>query len=192
MKCCAAFLLLGLAACSTTSSMRDAQPTPPPGPDEAKVIVYRTENFGGAKHFPVYDDAGPAGKLLGFTETGCYFEFRCLPGRHLFFTWGEGDAFIVADLEPGKTYYIRAFSRFGILEPRPGFAPVGTRSEEWPKLDSILPKLRCRELEPEEAAAFEKKNRNAVMHLKEGFDQLEARWLDPGDGRGDPPILEAK
>src|SRR6516162_8842751 len=94
-----------LAACSTTSYMRDAQPTPPPGPDEAKVIIYRTATFGGADNFPVYELVGDEdGTLLGFTETDRYFEVHCPPGKHLFITWGEGEAFIEADLEGGRTY----------------------------------------------------------------------------------------
>ena len=41
--------------CSSTSYMRDTEPTPPPGPEEAKVIFYRTSQFGGAEHFPIYE-----------------------------------------------------------------------------------------------------------------------------------------
>ena len=81
MKTILPSFLLALAACSTTREMRDAAPTPPPGPGEAKVVVYRTAVFGGADHYPVYDAVSPEPKLLGYTETGCYFEVRCAPGE---------------------------------------------------------------------------------------------------------------
>jgi hypothetical protein len=187
MKCILAVLPLALAACSTTSFMRDAEPSPPPGDDEAKVIVFRTAAFGGAEHFPVYELVDHEGKLLGFTETDRYFEYRCPPGRHLFVTWAEGEAFIDADLEAGRTYFIRAYSKFGVLAPRPGFAPVGQGSEDWDKLDEILSKLQCRELDPFRAVEYEARKED---HLKKTLASYEEgkkapRTLGPGDGKAD-------
>jgi hypothetical protein len=147
-------LLLGLAACSLSGRMRDAQPTPPPGPDQAKVIVYRTSPIGESAHFPVYEVTDEGGRLLGFTETDCYFEYTCPPGVHLFLAWEEGEAVVEADLEPGKTYFIQAYSKFGVLAPRPGLAPVGKGSERWAELEEVLPSLRCRRLDPAQAAEF--------------------------------------
>jgi len=187
MKFIAAIFPILLAACSTTGYMRDAQPSPPPGDDEVKVIVYRTAAFGGAENFPVYELIDCQGKLLGFTETDRYFEYRCPPGKHLFVTWGEGNAFIEADLEAGKTYFIRAYSKFGVLSARPGFAPVGRGSEAWEKLDETLSTLQCRELDPEKAAEYELRKeehlRKTLTSYQEG--QKAPRYLTPGDGKVD-------
>jgi hypothetical protein len=187
MRCVLALVPLALAACSTTTYMRDAEPTPPPGDDEAKVIVYRTAAFGGSENFPVYELVDNEGKLLGFTETDRYFEYRCPPGRHLFVTWAEGEAFIEADLEAGRTYFIRAYSKFGVLAPRPGFAPVGQGSENWDKLDEILSPLQCRELDPTKAAEYEQQKeeqfRKTLARYEEG--KKESRHLAPGDGKAD-------
>src|SRR5688500_16034751 len=172
-------LLLALAACSTTDRMQDAQPTPAPGPDVAKVIVYRTSPFGEDAHFPIY--AAGEGRLLGFTQTDCYFEVTCPPGKHLFVTWGEGEAFVEAELEAGKTYFIRAYSKFGILRPRPGLAPVSKDSEEWKELQEAWPTLRCRRLDPGQAAEFVARNR----------DRLEELRLRPDDGTAES-VLHAK
>lgn len=191
MKYALALLPLALAACETVSEMRDAQPTPPPESDEAKVIVYRTAHFGGAWHFPVYDDVGQGGKLLGFTETGCYFEYRTTPGLHRFFTWGEGEAYIDAELAPGKTYFIRASSRFGIVSPRPAFSPVGPGSRDWDSIDALLARLRCRELDPSEAEAIEERQQPSALRVKMAYSPDEARPLAPDDGRGDI-VLPAK
>jgi len=188
MKVILALLPAVLAACSTTSYMRDAEPTPPPGDDEAKVIIYRTSQFGGAKNFPVYelidhDD----GKLLGFTETDRYFEYRCPPGKHLFVTWGEGEAFIEADLEAGKTYFIRTYSKFGVLSARPGFSPVGRGSDHFPELERTLSALQCRELDPEKAAEYEHRKqdhlRKTMASYREG--RKNPRFLMPQDGLDD-------
>ncbi len=191
MKFWPALLPLALAACNTTSSMRDTQPTAPPVADEAKVIVYRTAVFGGAAHFPVYDDVGMGGRLMGFTETGCYFEYRCPPGRHLFFTWGEGEAFIEADLLPGRTYVIRACSRFGLISPRPVFSPVGRGSKEWESLEALLAKLQCREIDPSEVEAIEERQQRTVLQIKSSYSREEAKVLEPDDGLGEL-VLPAK
>ena len=181
MKILVSLLPLALAACSTTRFMRDADPTPPPGPDEAKVVVYRTSQFGGADNFPVVDGDG---NLLGFTETDCFFEIRRPPGKHLFAARGEGDAFVEADLAGGKTYYIRAYSKFGLLSSRPGFAPVGQGSEHGEEIDRVLPKLRCRELDPEKGREYKPKPLAEI--------DPNPRTLHPDDGRGEPATLPAR
>lgn len=180
MKTMLALLPLALAACSTTRFMRDAVPTPPPGPDEAKIVVYRTAQFGGADNYPVVDHEG---NLLGYTETGCYFEILRPPGKHLFAARGEGDAFVEADLAGGKTYYIRAYSKFGGFTSRPGFAPVGRESDHFPELDRVIPTLRCRALDPEKSPDY-KKTRMAADE--------KPRPLHPDDGREEPAALPAK
>lgn len=183
MKILAVLLPLTLAACSTTNYMRDSEPTPPPGPDEAKVVVYRTAQFGGADNYPVVDADG---NLLGFTETDCYFEIRRPPGKHRFAALGEGEAHVEADLAPGKTYYIRAYSKFGLVTSRPGFAPVGRLSEpaHLEEVERVVPTLRCRALDPEKSADFK------VRALSE--KDAKPRTLSPDDGREEPVTLPAK
>ena len=61
-------MLMFLAACSTTDLMRDARPSGPPCPDQAKVVIYRTSAFGGGSHFPVYEVDENSRRLVGFTE----------------------------------------------------------------------------------------------------------------------------
>jgi hypothetical protein len=177
-------LLLGLASCSLSGRMRDAEPTAPPGPDEAKVVVYRTSLFGESAHFPVYEMTDEGGRLIGFTETDCYFEYTCPPGVHLFLTWEEGDAYVEADLEPGKTYFIRAYSKFGVLAPRPGLAPVSKESEQWKDLEGTLPSLRCRELEPFQAAEFKARNADRLGESHRAYveGRRPPRVIRPQDG----------
>jgi len=161
-----ALMLLAAVGCTSTHYMRDAEPTPPPGPGETKVIVYRTAVLGGVDNFPVYDLSDDEGKLLGFTETDAYFEYRCEPGRHLFLTWHEGEAFIEAELAPGKTYYLQAWSKFGIVSSRPGFSPETPGSEEFRELQKRWSELRCRELVPDLGAEFEKDHAERVRKSK--------------------------
>jgi hypothetical protein len=168
--------------------MRDAAPTPPPGPTESKVVVYRTAPVGGFDNFPVWEYVNEDGKLLGFTETGCYFEVRCDPGKHFFLTWGEGDAFIEADLAPGKTYYLQAWSKLGILSSRPGFAPVAPGTEAFRDLEKAWPELRCRELDPSKAPDYEIKEEERVRKARAVYEagHKPAAPLTPGEGQSRP------
>ena len=187
MKTLCLLLPVALAACTTTDYMRDALPTPPPGPDRAKVIVYRTATFGGADNYPVYDDAG---NLLGFTETDCYFEILRPPGTHRFAALGEGEAIVDAELAGGRTYFISVSSKFGIVTSRPVLAPVGRDSEQFPKLEGILPQLRCRELVPQKGAEYEAKSQRRA---REAFAaDAKPQLLLPDDGLKDAPALPAK
>ena len=186
-------LLLGLAACSLSGRMDDAHPAPPPGPDEAKVVFYRTSVLGASAHFPVFEVTDEGGRLIGFTETDCYFEYTCPPGVHLFLTWEEGDAFVEADLEPGKTYFIQAYSRFGVLAPRPGLAPVAKGSEQWKDLEEALPSLRCRALDPLEAAEFKARHAARLEQSHRAYveGRRAPRVIRPSDG-ADESVLPAK
>jgi hypothetical protein len=179
--------LLGLAACAskTTAFMRDAQPAPPPGPNECRIIVYRIAKYAQGKHFPIYEYVDDDGRLLGFSETDCYFEIRCAPGKHLFLTWGEGKAFIEADLAGGKTYYIRAYSKYGYWAARPGFAPVNLNSEEMDKLDEAWTTLKCRELDPEKAAEYASRKEDRVRKVQQSYEEgrKSPLYLKPEDGR---------
>lgn len=181
MKVAISLLLLSAIGCTSTSLMRDAEPTPPPGPGEAKVIVYRTAVLGGVDNFPVYEISPDGSKLLGFTETGCYFEVRCEPGRHVFLTWREGEAFVEAELEPGQTYYLQAWSKFGWVSSRPGFAPVHAGGDDWRELQKSLPDLRCRELVPEKGAEYERDHEDRVRRARAAYEAGSRRVerIDP-------------
>jgi hypothetical protein len=174
-------LPLLLTACGTTSYMRDAQPKPPPPAGEAKVIVYSHSG----KHFPIFDATEGDGKLMGFTENECYFEYLCPPGKRVFLTWGESNAFIEADLLPQKTYYIRGYPKMGFWSARPGFAPVTKDSEAMQKLDQVWPTLRCRELDPEKAAEYAGKKEERLKKVQAAYEagKKAPLYLKQDDGR---------
>jgi hypothetical protein len=145
--------------------------------------------LGGVDNFPVYEYVHEDGKLLGFTETGCYFEYRCNPGKHFFLTWGEGDAFIEADLAPGKTYFIQAWSKFGLVSSRPGFAPVPPDSAAFRELQEAWSRLRCRELNPDKAAEYELRKEERVQRARAAYEAGigTTKPLTPDEGQPAPP-----
>lgn len=186
-KIAAATFLLLLAGCLgfETSYMRDAGATGFKRENDARVIVFRPSTFGGNTQFPIFEYKENEVILMGFAESGCLFEYWCAPGKHLFLTWGEGEAYIEADLAPKRTYYIRCHAKFGILAPRPRFTAVRAGSEEWKNLDDELKDLQPRELNPEKAEQYEESKEDRVKRAKASLDEGKKNLteLKPTDGR---------
>lgn len=199
MKIAAALLLtVVLASCAgpkESTYMRDAAPPAAPTPagtaaagadaKDARVVVFRPSTFGGNTQFPIFEYIKDDATLMGFAESGCYFTYRCPAGKHIFLTWGEGEAFIDATLEAGKTYYVRCFAKMGLLKPRPRFMPVTPGSEEWKVLDSELKDLKPRELDPALVESYEYAKEDRVRKAKASFDEgsKSPAVIKPADGR---------
>lgn len=162
-----------LAACSS-SYMRNAGGSVEPGPDEAKVIVFRNSPVGFLFTYAVTDGS----ELIGVAEAGSYFETIRKAGPHTFVAWGESDDAVEAVLEPQKTYYLRFYTRSGFFSPGAGLAPVPATAENWARMDDLLPKLSRRELIPERGAAW-MKSHSSIQEKKVD----PGHWMKPYDGR---------
>lgn len=160
--------LLALTACAS-SYMRPGKQKEPPGPGEAKIVVYRTSMFGGAMTFPVYDGE----KLLGFTEKGSYFEYLCAPGKVVITSWGENDVVAAGELLPGKTYYVRSHAKMGFFSAAAGLAPVNRDDGDWETVEKIVAGLECREVDPEKAAPNEAERRERALQIRKEFESGE-------------------
>jgi hypothetical protein len=176
-------LILPFVAACSSSYMREAAPGAPPGDAEAKVIFCRPSRMtGSAVTFSLWDGA----RLIGFAESGTYFEYRCSPGKHLFVAEAESDKAIDADLSARKTYYVWVTPRMGFMTANVGLTPVNQDSELVPKLEKALSKNKCRELIPELVEDYEKRYRERMQKVKEEFEGARnesALKLRPEDGR---------
>src|SRR5689334_16950186 len=124
-------LILPFVAACSSSYMRPAEPGAPPGEGESKVVFCRPSRFAGsAVTFSLWDGV----RLIGFAESGSYFEYRCSPGKHLFIAEAEGDKAVDADLSARKTYYIWVTPRMGVLSANVGLTPVNQASDLMPKI----------------------------------------------------------
>lgn len=172
-----------LAACSSASPyMKASQPGPAPGDNESLVVFCRPARLTGAVvNFDVWDGL----KLIGFSEKGSFFEYRCAPGTHLFLARGESAKAIDAELEGGKTYYVWVTPRMGLLYAAVGFTPVNKGSNLEPTVWKALLKSKCRELVPEAAAPYEKGQQQAIRKLVEEFERQreDVLLLRPEDGQ---------
>jgi hypothetical protein len=170
-----------LAACSS-SYMRDAAPSGPLGPDEARIVVYRTSAMGFARTFPVYDGE----ELIGFSEVGSSFESIRKSGSHVFIAWGESDGVVHAELAPQKTYYLELYPTIGFFTAGVGLTPVPATPDTCAKIDETLKSLAHRELIPERGAAWvesHKSKEEKKLKKHEGEEINPKQLLKSGDGR---------
>ncbi len=170
-----------LAACSS-SYMRDAGPSVDPGPDEARIVVYRDSGVAMARTFPVYDGE----ELIGFSEYGSYFEVNRKAGEHLFLAWGSSDGVVHAELAPKKTYYLWFYPKAGFFSAGAGLDAVPATPENCAKMDALLPKLSRRELIPERGAAWvesHKSKQEKKLGKQEGKEVDPKHLMQPEDGR---------
>lgn len=177
--------LVLLAGCAA-GYMRDARPTGPPGPEEARVVFYRTSRIGFAADFPVYDGE----ELIGLSESGNYFEVRCAPGKHLFVSGFSPDPpeAVDADLVAGKTYYVKVYPKnaalFGLVwTVVGGLAPVKKDDREWDRVERRIDRMQCRELVPEMALEYGKTDLIEIIRSRLEAAKQNASILDMEDGR---------
>lgn len=121
-------LALLLCSCAGTSKYMVAS-EPVMKPDEGKALVYifRPSGMGFAINFQIWDGE----RFIGLSQAKSYFQYMADPGKHTFFAIAENKAFIEADLEAGKQYYIATSPRMGGWKARVSFEPVKAGTAEW-------------------------------------------------------------
>ncbi len=171
----AALLLAGGLGCARPRMLSVGEELPPPGLQEARVIVYRPGQRNAGHDYAVFDGE----TLIGFAQSGCRFEYRCSPGPRLFYMQGGRDAAVQADLEAGRTYYLRAGERPGWFSLQMLLEPVAFQEAAEQAGD-----CGRRELDPAPAAAFQAR-RGGEAAARVAFyraNPAECRTLDPGQG----------
>ena len=182
---CFVLIPLFLASCAGSSAyMRSSEALLNPTKDMALVRFMRPSGFGFAINFNILDGE----KVIGNSVAKSQFDYLTDPGKHLFIATAENKAFLEADLEAGKTYYVLTRVRMGGWYARVSFVPVNRGSEFWDKViehESTLVKQ-----EPDTAAIkeWEEKNKPKINNV---LSQYESVWKDkyewpkmnPEDGR---------
>ena len=155
-----------------------------PSYDKAVVRFMRPSGYGYAKNFNIMDGE----KVIGNSVAESQFDYRADPGQHLFMATAENKAFLEANLEAGKTYYIITQVKMGAWAVRVGLIPVNRGSEFWDKVleyENVLNKL---EPEQELLEQWEDANKAKIQNVLQGYEtkwKHEHAWgtLSPEDGR---------
>jgi len=178
-------VLIFCAGCAGSSAyMRSAQTLLHPTADKALVRFMRPSGYGFAINFNILDGEEVIGNCVAKSQ----FDYLTEPGKHLFIATAENKAFLEADLEAGKTYYVLTRVYMGAWRARVSLVAVNRDSEFWNKVEEYETALK--RTEPDKAALkkWENANKPKIKELVRGY---EAKWksthqwptLRPGDGR---------
>lgn len=178
-------LALFAASCAGSSPyMRATQTMLAPTEGKALVRFMRPSGFGFAINFNIWDGE----KVIGNSVAQSQFDYLADPGKHLFVAVAENQAFLEADLEAGKTYYILTQVRMGAWKARVGLVAVNKGSEFWDKVNEYENQLN--KLEPDTDALKKWEDANKA-NMKVILSTYEIKWksayqwpkLNPEDGR---------
>lgn len=97
----------------------------PPKKGNSVVYIARWAVGGYAAGFEYFHEDQFIGKFVG----NGYLRFECKPGKHLFWASSENKEFITTELEPNRTYIIRAMAAPGAWKMHASLKPI-TRSDE--------------------------------------------------------------
>lgn len=125
-----AFALLALAlllsGCSGVEYVTGSVRAERPQPGQALVVFYREDRvLHSGANLRVRDQFGLLGQThIGGLRNGTYFTHQAAPGHHVFSAATEVRNYIIMDLQPGRTYYVRCAMGPGVVFSRPKLALV--------------------------------------------------------------------
>ncbi|MFO0793627.1 MAG: hypothetical protein U0586_06150 [Candidatus Brocadiaceae bacterium] len=174
-----------IASCAGSSGyMRSSQTLLNPTQDKALVRFMRPSGFGFAINFNMLDGE----KVIGNSVAKSQFDYLAAPGKHLFVATAENKAFLDAELDAGKTYYVITRIYPGVWYARVEFIPVNKGSEFWDKVGEYESTLN--KLEPDLTAlkAWEEANKPKIQKVLSDYEsewKNKYQWpkLMPEDGR---------
>ena len=166
--------LLIIVCVSIISFYADAQLR---GPSPGKAVVYfvRVSDLGFAINFSYFDSA----TFIGIASGRNYFRYECDPGWHLFWARSENKAYVEADLEEGKIYFIEVVPQMGALKASVDLYPVHPiRDEKYlKKILKMIDKQNSELMTEEKMSKYRER-------LKETVDLgLDKYWDDKKKGK---------
>lgn len=145
-----------------------------PSDNKAVVRFMRPSGMGYAVNFQIWDGS----RVIGNSVAKGQFDYLADPGEHLFVAVAENKAFVEANLEAGKTYYIITQVKMGAWKARVGLIPVNRGSAFWDKVieyENVLNKL---EPDVEVLNSWEEANRDKIDAI---LSQYETEWKNTQD-----------
>lgn len=178
-------MLVFIVSCAGSSGyMRSSQTLLNPIQDKALVRFMRPSGFGCAINFNMLDGE----KVIGNSVAKSQFDYLADPGKHLFVATAENKAFLEAELEAGKTYYVITRVYIGAWTARVAFLPVNKGSEFWDKVLKYENTLQKLQPDINALKTWEDANKAKIQKVLSAY---ETEWKDkyswpklmPEDGR---------
>ena len=167
------FILVSLAGCKSVA-MIQVEPVDISSIDSntALVTFLRPAWDDNVLQFGMWDGE----HFIGHLYSQSYIQYKTTPGKHLFLARSENWACVEAELEGGKSYFIIAETRFGILRSRVALDPISKGdniSEE--KINQWLTKLHALGVDSAKAEAYAKAGAEMVRKAIDKIEQGKVR-----------------
>ena len=182
---------LGVAGCAARSSyMVEATVTSAqiqPSTETALVTFIRPSRYALLMSPAILDENA---HFLGASEARSKFTVAMRPGHHVFVVWAENSDAIVADLAPGKRYFIEVSPTEGWTSARVHLIALTPHGKKWRDLDgwlerttTLVPSAAGETYVESRKAAARDRVRRGMEHLRGyGAVDLETRTLHADDG----------
>jgi hypothetical protein len=122
-----AAVLALLAGCAgTVTNMREipvAQAPTAPDAGMAMLVFLRPSGLGFGVQSTVYEIRNDEPVLIGIVAAKTRVAHQVRPGKYLFMTIGENADFMSAEVQAGRTYYVKVEPRMGAWKARFGLEP---------------------------------------------------------------------
>ena len=165
----------------------------PPKSNMASIVFMRnafTSNMINEEVFEIIDDKP---QMIGALPNGTKFVYRTPPGHKVFMTHGTRVDFMIADVLPGKTYYVitRPTYATGIFIPTPIRKTSGRYNMQMPEFTQWKEATQLMELNKDEAVKWFAGNKEKIVTMYEQTwgrfqqknpDDLAQCTLNPQDG----------
>lgn len=178
--------ILALMGCVTSSSyMSPAQP-PLAAAGNAVITFYRTSFVDGdIAQAPIVEKAGDSIKLVGIASSGTKIQYEVAPGEHSFVVGGQSSHYLKANVQAGKSYYVRVVTKMGIVKAR--FRLLAQKGGELPAAIEKASTIRTVKANASAAGWFaenkvsmqNKYNRAAAAYARKPHPSFT---FEPGDG----------
>ncbi|MFC1523984.1 hypothetical protein ACFL6N_04255 [Thermodesulfobacteriota bacterium] len=159
-------MMSGLFGCATANMGLSEPAEPYLAPDNDKALVYfiRPVKLGFLIHAAVYDDE----EFIGFVPYNQKLPYLADPGEHMFMVVSEAADFLKAELQAGKTYYIKVMPRMGAWRARFSLAPVTKADLETPRVQKWITDAQLIR-NKDEAYEWAEKNKESVLKKKTSY-----------------------
>lgn len=164
----AILFMLSLSGCGA-NLMKEAsiQQLTAPAPAKAKVVFMRNSFVAGGVGCDMFEVVNGELKYIGQLPTGNKVVYEVTPGSKVFMAYGTAADFMLADLQPGKTYYSIVRPNWGTG----GFAPTPIRHQgsdpvlNSPELKSWISGTKLLETDQAKAQAWLDKNHDRLQQI---------------------------
>lgn len=171
-----ALLVTMLSGCGSAARYMVEQKPPValrPSPGQALVVFVRPSKFAWAVSANILDGRGT---FLGDMPAKGHFGVSLPAGQHLFVVWAENTDALVANLAPGRIYFVEVYPTMGAFSAHMHMRAIKPGTPQWEKRDGwILDSTQFVVSDPQGAQEnLERKGRDRIMErIRRGREHME-------------------